>query len=369
MTTKPITYLPAPIVTVNPVRTQETNTLKVAACTIALGVLSYYAPRTFYAASAVLLGYTVLRFNQMTLQTKPSESEDVRNWTIKACTVMTSVGVVFGLRSLSCFWSSVQALRRSQILSTGSNLIAGLGMACIAPISYPFQNRAVELMRTKNWDQMADFLNFPIEVKTPPDTVAKVRHFLSAFFPKLFPLTGAPDRLYQFKSSDEKFKILKRYLPIVFKIPTDSVSQRWWTLGIHYFQGLSFWDQETLMPYLVRTGKGTIGEYYVASNNALPEQIENLPSPLNKRLWAAMQTYRTRFETPLNLDTCDKIPSVGTADWQAWVIAINEFLGLNSELQKRYMDNLIRIANASAPEQIDQLPSPLREQLKEAIKV
>ena len=356
MATKTIAYLPAPEVK-RPLPSTEKNHQKVAVCTIALGIFSYYAPKTFYATSAGLLVTAIWKFSPMVNQNPDAQADDIRKWVINACSVGFSVGLVFLFRSGLCFGSAASALRQFHIMRTGGNLIAGIFTGCIGLGLYHFtQKRAQELLKTAHWEQMEDYLHaFTGDWRKSFHTKGgKFMFFLSVFFPKI-----SPDNtkiLSQFKSPEDKKIILTKYLKNKDTIPvaTNHINRRRWVVVVHYFQGLSFWDQETLMPELVRIGR-----------SSKEQDVDELPGDLNVRLKTAMKTYQQK-PLPYDITTLsrfEKIPEVGTEGWESWVKGINEFRKFSENTQMRYLAHLQNVCMRSRNELIEVLPEPVRSQL------
>ena len=358
MTTKSIPYLQAPYVN-RPVISTEKNYQKVAVCTIALGVLSYYSPKTFYITSAALLGYAIWKFSPMVNQNRDAEAADIRKWVINTCSVGTSVGIIFMFRSVLCFGSAAKAIRHFHIMRTGGNLIAGLFTGCIGIGLYHFtQQRAQELLKTAHWEQMEDYLHtFTGDWRNNFHSLGgKIAFFVSAFFPKITP--DNTDIMSQFRSNEDKKTIVTSYLKHRDVIPaaTDRSFRGRWVVAIHYFQGLSFWDQETLMPELVRIGR-----------KSHQRDIDELPSDLKDRLKLPMENYQIGMplpETELKLVLGSyAIPEVGTNGWEIWVKGINEFRRSEGFVQQSVLVDLRRIVANSRKELIALLPEPVRSQL------
>jgi hypothetical protein len=328
-----VTYLPSPIVS-PPIKSDESNLLSILACTLALGTLGYYAPRTFYATGASLVGLSVWGFPRLVSSSTPKDTPQLRTLAIRICTVMTSVGIVSVFRG-----AAFEASRPFHLLRTGGNFIAAAALVLAGAALCHFNYRAFELMKTKDWDQMADFL----QIKEHVQELTKTQLFILIFFPHT--TVEQPNLGHQFKSPEKKFITLQRYLRWA-----DNYS----IFAIHDFQAQPFWNQETLMPQLVRIGR------------ASPKSVDLLPDNVRLRVQTAIANYRntemswSSFEAFQHLHS---IPEVGTSDWEVFVDAVNKILGFNHR-QDPYLGWLRQMITASRQEQVEQLPAQIRKTLK-----
>ncbi len=274
---QPLPYLPPPVKATIEYQTVRPS-VKWMPSTLALGIMSYYAPKTFQAACLGLVGYQILYFNRLVNKADITKYEHIRSWTINACLVMHCVGLFFGIRSFSWFWSSFKALKHLYLLRSGGYfcvgvLFAGGIMGWLAP---PFDDRAGELSRNMRWLEMEDYItNYPREIKDEISSspLKKFQFFLSAFIPNAMPsfIAKANFVFCQFSSPYAKFSLLSAYFKNVKKIPPQEGSEwKQWILAIHHFQSLSENNQSILMPELTRIAQES-GRAEVAQ---LPQQLQ-----------------------------------------------------------------------------------------------
>ncbi len=161
-----ITYLPAPIKVENNRTDNKPDTLLWAGCSLALGILSYYAPKTFLATSVGMFAYQVYRFNQLVQTADNSKHQQIHKWAINACLIMWSVGTVFGLKSLPCFWFGLKNLRHLHVLPCIGHVAKGVLMILVGACLAPFDAGAKNLASRRRWVEMEDYVtNYPADVK------------------------------------------------------------------------------------------------------------------------------------------------------------------------------------------------------------
>lgn len=282
--TKPLGYLPPPVQGHMGYNTFR-HSIKWMASTLALGILSYYAPKTFQATCVGIAGYQIVRFNYLVHRADITKYDHIRSWTINACQVMHSIGFIFGIRSFSWFWSSFKALKHFHLLRSGGHFCVGVFLAggIMGWLAPPFDDRAGELSRNMRWLEMEDYIsNYPRELKDEISSsyLKKFQFFLSAFIPNSLPSFIAKTNFVfcQFSYTYNKSSVLSAYFKSVKKIPPQEGSEwKQWILAIHHFQGLSEPEQNILMPALTRIAE-----------NSSKKEVEQLPSELQEKVTETM---------------------------------------------------------------------------------
>ncbi len=242
------TYLPAPIKVQNNHINQDPNYSLYAGSSIALGILSYYSPKTFIATAVGIFAYQVYHFNQLVQTADATKHQQIHTWAIKACQVMFSIGTVFMIKSLPSFWSAAKDLRHFQLIYCIGHLAKGAMMMLVAICTKDFSVGARDLAKCHRWVEMEDYVeNYPKKVKEEIlSTYAKqFAFYISALLPRTRP-ARILSRVYfafsQFQPENIKFSILQAY----FK----GIDMNKWPLAIHQFQQLSIENQKTFGPQL-----------------------------------------------------------------------------------------------------------------------
>lgn len=323
-------YLPAPIKVENNRTDSKPDTLLWAGCSLALGILSYYAPKTFLATSVGMFAYQVYRFNQLVQTSDASKHQQIHKWAINACLVMWSVGTVFGLKSLPCFWFALKDLRHLHLLHGVGHVARGVLMIIVAACLAPFDAGAKNLASRRRWVEMEDYVT-----NYPPGTKQFIlssygRQFVfyfSALLPQIEPVKRLSAKLLvfsQFQPEGTKFTILRTYF-------NNNPNMRQWPLAIHQFQQLSVANQIALGPQL----KNILSQDgMVAERDALPDDVKAV------RLNEALTTYA-------------KVPSNHEAGYGQWQSHVTEFEKLPREQQSILGNELLRLIG---PVSLEALP-------------
>lgn len=237
-----VTYLPAPIKVQNNRINKDPDLFLYAGSSIALGILSYYAPKTFFATSVGIFAYQIYRFNQLVQTADDSKHQQIHAWAIKACMVMWSIGSVFAIKSLPSFWSAAKDLRHLQLVPCIGHLAKGAMMLLVGASTQFFYAGAKDLAKCRRWVEMEDYVeNYPAEVKQ--ELLSSYREQLWFYISALLPRTGLATFVSkfhvarsQFQSEHIKFSILQAYFRRI------NFSQ--WPLAIHQFQQLPVENQK-----------------------------------------------------------------------------------------------------------------------------
>jgi hypothetical protein len=262
------TYLSPPIKVENNRTGRGPDQVRWAGSSIALGILSYYAPKTFLATSVGILFYQVLRFNQLVQTADRTKHQQIHAWAIKACMVMWSVGTVFIIKSLPYCWSAVKDLRQLQLIHCVSHLAKGAIMVLVAGSLTSFYKSAKDHAGGRTWVEMEDYVkNYPAEVKQ--EILSSYGMQFAFYISALLPQTGLaaqlskrPFAFSQFQSEDNKFSILQNYFR--------KADMRYWPLAIHQFQQLPVKSQILLGPQL--SVKSQL--FSKAERDALPDAVK-----------------------------------------------------------------------------------------------
>jgi hypothetical protein len=262
------TYLPAPIKVKNNHIDTKSNWFLWVRCSAALGILAYYAPKTFLATSVGIFAYQVHSFNQLVHTADNSKHEQIHAWAIKACVVMVSIGTVFGINALPYYWSAVKDLRHLQLIHCVGHLAKGAIMMLVAVCSTSFYKSAKDHAGGRTWVEMEDYVkNYPAEVKQ--EILSSYGLQFAFYISALLPQTGLAAQLSkrhfafsQFQSEGNKFSILQNYFR--------KVDMRHWPLAIHQFQQLPVKSQILLGPQLSVKSQ----RFSDAERDALPDAVK-----------------------------------------------------------------------------------------------
>lgn len=256
-----MTYLPAPIKIQNNRINENPDYFLYAGSSIALGILSYYAPKTFVATSVGIFAYQVYRFNQLVQTADATKHQQIHTWAIKACMVMWSIGSVFMIKSLPSFWSAAKDLRHFQLIYCIGHLAKGAIMMLVGICTKEFSLSAKDLAKCRRWVEMEDYVeNYPAEVKQ--ELLSRYGRQLVFYISALLPRTGLATflskyhfALSQFQSEQSKSSILQTYFRKIH------INTHQWPLAIHQLQQLSIEDQKALGPYLSSSVQDRSVEY------------------------------------------------------------------------------------------------------------
>jgi hypothetical protein len=260
---------------------------------LALGILAYYAPRTFYATTAGLIVYHVVRFSDIVH--KPGSYErryfSIQSWSVNACQVMFSISNVFTIYALCWFWSSLQAFRHLQVQQSVGHLASGCFFALAGLALMPFGNRGDALYKSKQWIDMEDYTsNYHHDIKREIAS-SRVLFFISALYREVVGDAIASVKIKttvwfnQFAPVQTKCNGLIQYFIQCEKIPAPGDNPEWkeWVVAIHQSQRMLDTEgepvQTKLMEHLTRIAK--------ASSQ---QQVEALPSPVKERVLTSLTT-------------------------------------------------------------------------------
>ena len=183
------TYLPAPIKVENNHINKSPDLHFWAGCSIVLGYFSYTFPKIFLATSIGIFPYQVHCFNQLVHTADKSKWAEILVWARIACTVMLSVGIVFGIQSLPYFWSAAKDLRHLQLIHCVGHLAKGTMMMLVAGSSTSFYKSAKDHAGDRTWVEMEDYVkNYPAEVKQ--EFLLSYRKQFCFYISALLPQTG-----------------------------------------------------------------------------------------------------------------------------------------------------------------------------------
>lgn len=281
---QPLLYLPPPVKATIEYQTVRPS-VKWMAPALALGIFSCYAPRIVLLSCLGMMSYQIVRFNALVHKADASKYQHIRSWTINACLIMHSMGIIAGVQSFSWFWSSFKTLKHFHLLRSGGYFCVGVFLAggITGSLAPTFDHRAEELSRNMRWLEMEDYItNYPREIKEEISSsyLKKFQFFLSAFIPdsRLSYIAKANFVFCQFSSPYAKFSLLSAYFKSLTKIPPQEGSEwKQWILAIHHFQSLSENDQTILMPELTRLAK-----------NSTKEEVAQLPKQIQEKATESM---------------------------------------------------------------------------------
>jgi hypothetical protein len=342
-----ITYLRAPLKVENNHTNSKPNSLVWAGCSLALGILSYYAPKTFLATSVGIFAYQVYSFNQLVQTADPSNHQRIHTWAINACLVMWSVGFVFLTKSLPCFWFALKDIRHISLIDGVGHLAKGVILVLASGFLEHFNDSANDLASRRRWVEMEDYVaNYPPEVKQNilSSYWKQIRFYISALIPqtKLATRFSAHNFCFsQFQPMGHKFSILQRYF--------GNIDLRQWSLAIHQFQQLPVENQITFGPQLSHRF-AYFGHHLSDCYDAgLKVESHTLPDDVKAIL--------------LNntLNSYERIPSYREAAHGQWEAFIKVFEQLPREQQSVLGQELIRLIRTKSLESIpDIFPEPMR---------
>ncbi|HUD01393.1 MAG TPA: hypothetical protein VMR37_03645 [Rhabdochlamydiaceae bacterium] len=319
---------------------------------IALGALSYYAPKTFLATSLGLTLYQIYDFHQAV---RSKGIKEIRACALHICAVMSSIGTVLGLQCLPWFGSSLKAARHFHLFRSAGHGLAGISIFVggFAGLFSPFTNTEKKLSAMREWVEMTDFLeNYPRETKK---SISRTAFFESALLPDTFITTGlaAGNLIFnQFRSPQLKLARLATFfgnaklLPSIPQIHTNGWEQ--WTVAIHQFQGLPIEAQLALGPQLARIAKASF-----------PHQTAQLPEEVRLVLLNE------------HLKSFVKIPPYGEEKYGDWMTTtVKYFNNLNADQQAILGEQISRIIRSSSvPGQLAGSDKLRRAALKHSLKL
>jgi hypothetical protein len=298
------TYLPAPIKVQNNHINKNPDYFLYAGSSIALGILSYYAPKTFVATSVGIFGYQVHRFNQLVQTADATKHEQIHTWAIKACMVMWSIGTVFMIKSLPSFWSAAKDLRHLQLIHCIGHLAKGTMMMLVAICTKNFSASAKDLAKCRRWVEMEDYVeNYPEKVKQ--EILSENRNQFWFYICALLPQTKLAKILKrkgfafsQFQPEHIKVSLLQDYFRV-----TDMNK---WSLAIHQFQQLSVERQITFGLQL----KALELKHSIDFCNQLPDDVKAVI--LNEKFKSLLHDYFSSYwndhEWQAFIDAFEKLP-------------------------------------------------------------
>lgn len=315
-----VTYLPAPIKVQNNRINKDPDLFLYAGSSIALGILSYYAPKAFVATSVGIFAYQIYRFNQLVHTADDSKHQQIHAWAIKACMVMWSIGSVFMIKSLPSFWSAAKDLRHLQLIHCIGHLAKGAMMMLVGVSTSFFYASAKDLAKCRRWVEMEDYVeNYPAEVKQ--ELLSSYREQLWFYISALLPRTGLATFVSkfhvarsQFQPEHIKFSILQTYFS------NKDIETSKWPLAIHQFQQLSTGNQLPIAPDLVYKARLFSNE----SQDRLPDDVKVVI--LNETL--------KEFNVPLT------VYDLGYQQWQAFADAFEK---LSREQQSILGEEFLRL--------------------------
>ncbi|HEX4840066.1 MAG TPA: hypothetical protein VFU89_06460 [Rhabdochlamydiaceae bacterium] len=245
-------YLPAPIKVENNYRDTKPNYTIYLLWSVALGILSYYAPKIFLGVSVVNFAHQVYCFNR-SVQTGNFMPHEIHKWTITACLVTWSIGTVFVFKSLPFFWSAIQCtglkeIRHLHLIPTIVHFAKGFFMLAVAGGLSSFHRTARDLASQRQWVEMEDYVtNYPAKVKQTimSSYWRQMKFYIAAFLPESTlakQLSRDDFSLSQFQSVENKLSILRNY----FNSSCTEEKMRHWPLAIHQFQQLPIEAQKLL---------------------------------------------------------------------------------------------------------------------------
>lgn len=306
-----ITYLPTPIKVENNHTDTKPNHAVYLCCSFALGILSYYAPRTFLGFSVVNFVYQVCIFNRF-VQTDNADPKKIHQWTKTACLVTWSIGTVFVFKSFPFFWAAfkctgLKEISHLHLIPTITHFVKGMLTMTIGLPLVPFYHTARDLASQHRWVEMEDYIaSYPAKVKNTilSSYWEQIKFYIGAFLPETDLATRISQVDFassQFQSVKNKRDILRRY----FDTPCTSEKMQKWPLAIHQFQQLPLEDQMTFGPVLSRLSQHISTEKtYIPFPNAVQAIIlnEKLKSFTPYSLESRAQDWNTLKENFDNLD-------------------------------------------------------------------
>ncbi len=340
-------YLRSPVKVENNYTNAKPNVYKFLGYSVALGILSYYAPKTFLGASVVIAGHQVYRFNQLVQRADKSKHREIHAWTINACQVMGSVGFVLGFQSIPWLVSSFKAAKHFHLFRSGTHLVPALLFVAVGWGAFsPFKSRSEELAKQHRWIQMENYVeNYPRETKTSISfsMVNKIAFFIGALFPQttLIRSISFQNPLFcQFGSSQDKFSSLREYFSKRCSVIPLSGTKEWkrWIIAIHQFQELPIEAQLALGPRLA-----------IIAEKSSEEQRKALPDEVQLVLFNE------------NLKNFITLPTYSDEHYSTWEKTINKLHEYDQERKLgAFGAQLFRIIQASVPYLVSYLPENFR---------
>jgi hypothetical protein len=295
---------------------------------IALGILSYYAPKTALAASLCITACQVHRFHQL-VNSDQAQPQKIHAYALHACSVMSSIGCVFGFQCVPWLLSAFKAARHFHLLRCAGHSLVGFFMvgAGWGGTFAPFHNSEKKLSAMREWTEMKDYLeNYPAEAKK---TVSKILLFLSALIPDY--ISHENFLLNQFRSPQLKLEMIRKFFENIKLLPSipEVGTQNWrhWTFAIHQFQQLSIESQLELAPLLARITNASTHE----QRDQLPEEVKLVL--LNEQLKGL-----------------NEIPSYGDEKLAEWISIFLKFGRHNLGQQAVLGSELLRLIQATDSE-------------------
>ncbi|HEX2579842.1 MAG TPA: hypothetical protein VHK67_05535 [Rhabdochlamydiaceae bacterium] len=271
-----IAYLPAPIKVEKNHRDTKPDYLLYLCCSVALGILSYYAPKIFLGVSGINFVYQVIVFNRF-VQENNGNPQNIHRWTTTACLVTWSIGTVFVFKSFPFFWSAIKCtglkeISRLHLIPTLTHFAKGFLRMTVAMGLAPFQRTAQNLASQRRWVALADYVaNYPAEVKQTilSSYWKQIKFYISACVPQteLAAFMSSRDLcLNQFQPVESKTNILRKYFDSLTQEGTEKKMQDW-TLAIHQLQQLPIENLKTFGKILKDLTQHLEGEYMPVPND------------------------------------------------------------------------------------------------------
>ncbi len=312
-------------------------------CSIALGTLAYYAPKTFLGASSLLVGYQIHRFNKLVQTADKSKHREIQVWTINACQVIWSVGFVLGLQSIPWLASSVKAAKHFHLFRSGAHFIIGAFLGALGWGGFSaFDHTSKALAKQQRWVQMENYVeNYPPEIKNHISSSygKKIAFFIGALLPQtdlVRVLSKRTVAFCQFGSLQDKFQGLRNYFTRCASIPPSQNKE--WGIAIHHFQELPFENQLQLGPQLAQ----------IVNASSQKQERDALPNDLKLILFNE------------RLKTFTKIPASTDEHYASWRNAVFQLRQYEEEKLEVFGAQLLRIIQASAPQEISYLNDNLK---------